>query len=100
MTPDLVALAIAALLCCPLVFALGIAEAQRFTDPRPAPRHRRRMSTSERVMEAREIIYTVGYACLGLYLFVIAVFALLMAGLHRLDAWRMRRFWGGQSVHS
>jgi len=100
MTPDLWVFAALTLACCLLVAAFGIAEHQRFTDPRPAPRHRRRLSRSEIAMEAREILYTFGYACLGLYLLAAAGFGFLVAGLHRLDEWRMRRFWGGQSVHS
>lgn len=98
MTPDLWALAAITFLSCLSVLALGVAERQR-SDPRPH-RHRRRLSKSEIAMEAREIIYGLGYICLGLYAVGIAGFRFVVAGLHRLDEWRMRRFWGGQQVHS
>lgn len=99
-TPDLIVCAVLVAAFSLLVAAFGVAERQRFTDPRPASRHRRRLSKSEFVMEAREIMYTFGYFALGLGLLAAAGFGFLVAGLHRLDAWRMRRFWGGQSVHS
>lgn len=100
MTPHLWILAAFTAVCAAGVVAFGIAEHQRFTDPRPAARHRRRMSRLELAMEAREAIYTFGYAMLGLYLLAAAGFAFALAGMHRLDAWRMRRFWGDTAVHS
>jgi len=96
MTPDLWVLAVLTALCCLLVAAFGVAERQRFT---PAPgRHRRRMSRSEIVMQAREVLYAVGYGTLGLYLLAATLLAPLVRVLHRLDRWREARLWSGKEV--
>lgn len=100
MPTDLKILAAFVVLCSLLFAAVAIAELQRFTDQRPPARHRRRLSKSEYVMEAREIIYTAGYVFLGMYLIVSAGFGFAVAGLHRLDARHMRKFWGGRAVHN
>jgi hypothetical protein len=91
MTPDLWVLAVVTALCCLLVAAFGIAERQRFT---AAPgRHRRRMSRSEIVMQAREVLYTVGYCAFGLYVVAATLLAPLVRWLHLRDRWRERRLW-------
>lgn len=101
MTPDLWVLAVATVICA-AVFAVAAISAVDAPAPgsRPAARHRRRLSRSELVMEAREVFYTAGYAALGVYLLGAAAFAPLVRLLHRLDGWRVRRFWGGKAVHS
>jgi len=98
MTPDLQVFAALTFACCLLVAAFGVAEHQRFTDPRPAPRHRRRPSTSETVMEAREVLYAVGYLALGLYLLAAGLLAPLVRVLHLRDRWRERRLWAVKPV--
>jgi hypothetical protein len=90
---DLWVLAGATFFCALLVAAFGIAERQRFTDPRPAPRHRRPMSRSELVMEVREVLYTCGYVALGLYALGAGLLAPLVRLFHLRDRWRERRLW-------
>lgn len=100
MPTDLMILAVAVVFCSVLFFLMAVAERGRFTDPPPPIRHRRRLSTPEIAMGFRDFIFGFGYVCLGLALLFVAAFSSVMRLLHRLDASRMRRFWGGSPVHS
>jgi hypothetical protein len=75
MTPDLWALAILTAVCCLFVGAFGIAERQRFTDPRPAPRHRRRPSTSDWSWQVRKLASDLRWKALGLLTLAITLIA-------------------------
>jgi hypothetical protein len=89
MTTDLWVLG-GAFVICSIVFALvAVAECQRFTPPR----HRRRMSRSEFVMQAREAFFTFGYVVLGLGLVAAGLLSPLVRLFHLRDRWRERRLW-------
>lgn len=85
MTPHLWILAAFTAVCAAGVAAFGIAEHQRFTDPRPAPRHSRRMSRLELAAMFREFLFEAGWWCAGMLAFAVLAFAPLVEVLHIRD---------------
>lgn len=85
MTPDLWALAVFTVLCAAGVGAFGIAEHQRFTDPRPAARHRRRLSRLELEAMFREFLFEAGWWCAGMLGAAVLAFAPVVELLHLRD---------------
>lgn len=85
MTPDLWALAVFTVLCAAGVGAFGIAEHQRFTDSRPAPRHRAPLSRLELAAMFREFLYEAGWWCAGMLGAAVLAFVPLVELLHLRD---------------